>query len=193
MQGVHASLVRLCFLLVVCYILFNNTVQQVERRDCMKNKKALLFLKPLLILSLLSGCSANASNEGNSGALEAGETYLGIQTTDEIISVDTAEEWTITYQDEDPNTYSVVSVSNTGKQIGDYPIYNVVAKEIVGNSSPFVKKSGKQYIISEDKEGIYFIVVSEKTIEDHKKGIEESDDPHTYIKKNSIYRFVNNG
>lgn len=158
----------------------------------MNLKKSTFILKPLLLLTLLTGCGSTVATSSNSGALEVGTVYLGVQTTDEVITVDSAEEWTVTFQDEDPETRSVVSVSDTGEKIADYPIYDVVAKEIVGDNSPFAKKSGKKYIISEDDEGVYFIVVSDKTIEEHKKGIEESEDPHSYIKANSIYRFVNN-
>lgn len=158
----------------------------------MKNKRnSNLFLKTFILcisLVTLAACS-NTTKASNNDTLEEGAVYIGKAATNEIIEVDSPDQWTIKFQNEDDNTYSVVSVEDTDQTIGDYPVKKLVADEIYGDSSPFAKREGRDYIITQDDEGVYFIVVSEETLEEHTEGIVNNKNPDQYIKDQAKYTF----
>uniref|UniRef100_UPI00344D9E86 hypothetical protein n=1 Tax=Carnobacterium sp. TaxID=48221 RepID=UPI00344D9E86 len=157
----------------------------------MKQKKISLVMIMSFVLIVLGGCSVSSANT-NKGVLDKESIYSGTYATNEVINVLSDKEWKITFHNEDPNTYTIANISATDEKIGEYKVYNVKAKEINGEGSPFAKLEGRDYIFTKDEEGLYFIVISNDTILDHTAGIVEGNDPDEYIKDNAKYRFQKN-
>lgn len=149
-------------------------------------------LSSLLILGTtisLVACSSTG-NKADS-LLEKGNTYFGTHTTDEIIVVDSNDSWTIKNSSMDDSNYTVVSVTETGDKIEDYPIVELKAKEVVGDiDSSFAKREGRKFIIAKDGNDVFFRSISEDNLKGVTGKLEESEDDNEVIKDLANYFFT---
>lgn len=147
------------------------------------------YYKPLMALAgvvvLLSGC-------GNSeaGALEKDTKYVGRGATEEIIEVKSDSSWKIKSKNEDDSNYNMVSVTDTGEKLAEYPAIELKITEKSGDiESSFGREEGRDFIYLEDEDVIYFCAFSEDSKEEITKRLEEASDPDEEFKDMSTFTF----
>lgn len=148
----------------------------------MKSKKNILFALFLLITILISGCSKG-------GVLEKG-TYIGKTGTIQIIEVSSSDEWVIKERNKSDENYIVASVTKTGEKIEEYPIIELKAKQRIGNiRDTFASREGREYIVAENDEEIYFLLAGEKVRDEKKRDLKKAKDKVEYIKEHAKFTF----
>lgn len=156
----------------------------------MKQKNKVIYFILSLTLLMLSGCK---QTNDNVGLLENDSVYIGTSdsATSEIIEVTSKNTWAIKNKHLDDSTYSIVTVSDTGEELGGYPIHEIIATEIYGKETAFAKREGAKYLIYEDEEGLFIIHVSKgvNSPEEIKKGFTEAGDSVDYFKDKAHYSF----
>lgn len=153
----------------------------------MKMKKVVLGLFFTFTPLILFGCT---DSKASSDILENDSTYIGKSGTSEIIVVDSKDSWTIKDRHEDDLTYSVVKVSETDEKVDDYTVINLVATEIKGDETPFARREGREFIIAEDDEGLYFRTVVDDNKESLSEDLSNAEDKIEYIKDVANFRFT---
>ncbi|WP_260288377.1 hypothetical protein [Peribacillus aracenensis] len=143
------------------------------------------------LIGVILSLPACKSDSESSIELEKGATYIGKNATFELIEVNSSDSWTIKSQSEDDTNYTVVSVKETGENVGEYPIIELKATEVMGDiDSRFAKREGRQFIMIQDDEGLYFKSIAEDIIKEMEDELQKTEDKDELIKKLSNFKFV---
>lgn len=152
-----------------------------------RSKASLLTILIGVVLSL----SACRSESELSTELEKGDTYIGKNATFELIEVNSSDSWTIKSQSKDDTNYTVVSVEETGEKVDKYPLIELKATEVLGDiDSRFAKREGRQFIMIQDEEGLYFKSIAEDIIKEMEDKLQKTEEKDELIKKISNFKFV---
>ncbi|MGG4263785.1 hypothetical protein [Peribacillus simplex] len=147
----------------------------------------MLIILIVLVLSL----SACKPESGLSTELEKGDTYIGKNATLELIEVNSSDSWTIKSQSKDDTNYTVVSVKETDEKVDKYPVIELKATEVMGDiDSRFAKREGRQFIMIQDEEGLYFKSIAEDIIKEMEEELQKTEEKDELIKNLSNFKFV---
>ncbi|WMX58513.1 hypothetical protein [Peribacillus sp. R9-11] len=148
-------------------------------------------LKITFLFAVFFSLSACKSDSESSNGLEKGATYIGKNATFELIEVNSNDSWTIKSQSEDDTNYSVVSVDKTGDTIDEYPIIELTVTEVMGDiDSRFAKREGRQFIMIQDGNDLYFKSISDEIVQEMEEKLKKTDEKDDLIKKLSNFNFV---
>lgn len=157
----------------------------------MTNKIALKMFLFIALTITLYGCSATKADENPQNILKADSIYIGVNATKEIIEVDSDNTWTIKSENEDDTNFTVVSVEETGEKIGEFPVVELVAKEVNGDiESSFAKREGRMFIVVNDEDGVFFRSIADENRDSITADLEKTDDPTAHIKDIANFKFA---